>query len=592
MDWNSRTFDLSRSGQSRPPPRPAATMLSDDEIQGAADQLAEYNRSNTLPQILEQYAALIEDYKRLKSDYEEERDARERYKQLARGQERNPFVLVLVDGDGYPFHENLLDKGADGGSTAAQRLNEAIKADLVRKGLDQCKIMIRIYANVAGLSKALSKAGHVGAEKRSLAPFIASFNRSYGLTEFVDAGELKENADFKLRALMHLYAENAQCKHIYLALSHDVGYISDLTPYMMREHNERFTLIKAAGTRFHTQFTKLGMEVQEFPGVFRQTPLEAAIPPRPAQTAFGAVKVDNLPVRTLSAENRAPPPTASSLQGVGGDDRQSAVCTFHARGKCKYGKACKNIHVERTKSSSSPWRARSVADAHSDTNTPPQELEDGILSTASNTNSAIFATTRDDSALAALLPKKQDIADGYIAVNKHNHRLDPYVAPADPETSSRLSLRIARNRVCNSFHLNGFCDAGDSCAYDHEPVDSKSKVALELLARSQSCRKRGSCRDAFCNNGHICQNPRCKHYGGKAHCKLPYACHTEELVADRFIPANVKTPHASIAYHTTYSSSAASNADEDGADGTDSIPAEAENDERDELQWRKARPST
>jgi hypothetical protein len=36
----------------------------------------------------------MEDFKRLKSDYEEERDSRERYKQLAKGQERNPFVLV------------------------------------------------------------------------------------------------------------------------------------------------------------------------------------------------------------------------------------------------------------------------------------------------------------------------------------------------------------------------------------------------------------------------------------------------------------------------------------------------------------------
>lgn len=41
------------------------------------------------------------------------RDSRERYKQMARGQERNPFVLVLVDGDGYIFDDDLVGNGAE-----------------------------------------------------------------------------------------------------------------------------------------------------------------------------------------------------------------------------------------------------------------------------------------------------------------------------------------------------------------------------------------------------------------------------------------------------------------------------------------------
>lgn len=66
---------------------------------------------------------------------------------------------------------------------------------------DHCRVMVRVYANLAGLSKAVSKAKLCGAEKRSLAPFVASFNRSNDLFDFVDAGELKENADFKIRAM-------------------------------------------------------------------------------------------------------------------------------------------------------------------------------------------------------------------------------------------------------------------------------------------------------------------------------------------------------------------------------------------------------
>ena len=81
-------------------------MLGDKEIEAASSQLAAYRKDGTLNDILARYETLLGDYKRLKSDYEEEREARERWKQQARGQERNPFVLVLVDADGYIFDDD------------------------------------------------------------------------------------------------------------------------------------------------------------------------------------------------------------------------------------------------------------------------------------------------------------------------------------------------------------------------------------------------------------------------------------------------------------------------------------------------------
>ncbi|TKW54441.1 hypothetical protein CTA1_9694 [Colletotrichum tanaceti] len=558
-------------------------MLNEDEIERAASQLAAYRSSDSLPQILDQYATLIDDYRRLRSDYEEERDARERYKQLARDQERNPFVLVLVDGDGYPFHERLLDKGSDGGTTAAQLLNEAVKVDLRSKGLEECKIMIRIYANVAGLSKTLAKAGLVGAEKRSLGPFIAGFNRSYGLADYLDAGELKENADFKLRALMQLYADNAQCKHMYLAFCHDVGYSADLTPYV-REYSDKFTLIKAPGTKFHTQFTKLGMDIVGFPGVFRQTPLETAVPVRPAYNASASsstsasaapAKADNAATsRTPSAANRVP--TTASPSPVSGDARQGNVCRFHAVGKCKYGKTCKNTHVDRA-ASSTKWRRSSPDNLVSDTNNSLQDPEDIIVPGSDSQPSAtipakdgtnlqrqqqeshereIRELTRADLDFASSLPHKQDIPDGCIAVNAKNWRLDPYVPPSDPAIASRLNARITRHRLCNKFHLNGVCEAGDSCEYDHSPLEPEFKDALEFIARSSACSKRGACRNAKCTCGHICQNLRCKHYGGKTHCRLPLLSHTEDLTVDRFIPAEVKPSNNNNNINNNYASQA------------------------------------
>jgi len=492
------------------------TMLSDPEIERAAAQLADYKRSDALSKLLDQYSVLIEDYKRLKSDYEEERESREKYKQMAKDQERNPFVLVLVDGDGYVFNDDFLSKRAEGGSAAAQALNDEIKTSLRRKGLEHCQVMVRIYANVFGLSKVLSKTGVVGADSRSLAPFIASFNRSYGLTEFVDAGQLKENADFKLRALLRLYADNAQCKHIYFAACHDVGYISELTPFM--GNSSKFTLVNTPGIRFHDEFTKLGMGIEEFRGVFRHSPLDGtAYYPSNAATS----------VKPMPAQLQPPSPAKQSfVPGSTTSDNQKAVCLFHSLGKCRYGKACKMLHVNPPPDAKA---TRQYTDLPSPTT--PSATTNGATPTNPSLGTSMFL---------AKLPKKDDIPSGCVAVNGNNYRLDPYVPPVSPDVISRLKARVDKRRVCNSFHLQGACDAGDRCEYDHEPLEPEFLPALESLARSQPCPRRGACRLDGCTHGHICQNPECKHRGGKVYCKLPYLSHVEDLAVARYLPSVVK----------------------------------------------------
>lgn len=67
---------------------------------------------------------------------------------------------------------------------------------------DQCRVMIRIYANLLGLSKALARAGLSGNEARSFATFASSFTRSQDLADYIDAGDKKEGADHKIRGIV------------------------------------------------------------------------------------------------------------------------------------------------------------------------------------------------------------------------------------------------------------------------------------------------------------------------------------------------------------------------------------------------------
>lgn len=69
---------------------------------------------------------------------------------------------------------------------------------------DQCRIMVRVYANILGLSKILARAGMVGHEARSLSPFTSAFNRAQDLFDFVDAAEKKEGSDFKIRGKLRI----------------------------------------------------------------------------------------------------------------------------------------------------------------------------------------------------------------------------------------------------------------------------------------------------------------------------------------------------------------------------------------------------
>ncbi|KAJ0100722.1 hypothetical protein J7T55_010619 [Diaporthe amygdali] len=527
-------------GQNRLP-----TMLNDKELEAAANRLAAYRTSDALNDILTHYDTLLNNYKLLKSDYEEEREARERWKQQARGQERNPFVLVLVDADGYIFNDELIAAGHNGGGQAAQLLNHTVKASQEKKGLEHCETMVRVYANVAGLSKALAKWGLLGADKRSLGPFIANFNRSYGLSDFVDAGEFKENADFKLREMLRLYAENTQCKHIYFAACHDAGYVSQLTAY--RGQKDRFTLIKAPSLHFHDEFAKLGLSIEELPGVFRSAGSAMdALCPKPLQSA-------GKPYLSLST---------ARTQTVG----LKETCTFHSAGKCIYGEYCKNLHVgptplvmRRSKLSLSPWRNGSEAYNTIDYSLP--DTSHGASSRSYLQKPHPFAE----------LPRRDEMPDGYVAINRAQQRLDAYMPVPTPESEARLKVRSAVKRLCNTKTLTGSC-TNPHCEYDHGPLDEDLVPTLEWLARSIPCPRREKCRNAACTAGHLCQKPDCKNRGGKVFCRFTWGMHFDDLAVDRYLPAISNRQTASPrAQHTTPLPSDHANLDTngDGADGED-----------------------
>ncbi|KAK0265287.1 hypothetical protein LTR91_004038 [Friedmanniomyces endolithicus] len=487
-------------------------MLTEKELNLSSDQLKTFRQS----------------------DYEEARDSRERYKQIARKQERNPFVLVLLDGDNYVFEDDLVTDKIEGGQRAAQRLEDAVKRSLRHRGLEHCSVMVRIYADLVGLSKGLSRFKLAGPEKRSLTNFAVNFTRTNDLFDFVDAGDLEGTTNSKIRTLLRQTADNPQCKQIYFAGCHDTRYINELSPHS--SHQDRITLVKHP--ELHPELNKLGMRIEEFPTVFRSTPLDG-------QSINHAIKdlvAPTSPHEDAQSISQQALPTASA----------SRVCRWFQLGNCRYGKTCKNLHIKETtnvqsklgvinasdvkiwrktdhSSTPSPLPAASVAESSSDT-TDGHRIANNSR-TGSHPNSS---STSNRPSFATQLPR--NVPDGMIAVNAENHRLDKYV-DALADDRKELSNRTRTLKLCKNHHLQGYCpDSAEDCPYDHSYASPGVKLALQQFAHCLPCSRKGTCRRCDCWHGHVCQKPGCQYRGGNAKCSFPTSTHTQELELARFVP--------------------------------------------------------
>lgn len=487
-------------------------MPDERELDQLAIQLTGIKQQhNIIGEVLERYGKLLQDHKRLLSDLEEERDRREFYKQQTKGQDRDSYVLVLIDGDGYIFADDLISKYVDGqrkcmedgGLKAADLLDNAIKNDLKIRGLDRCRVEALVYANIAGLSKALARQGLAGQHSRSLAAFATGFTRGRSHFDYVDAGELKEGADFKIKAKFESAIANVQCKHIYFAGCHDVGYINLLQPYCGRsDQSSRITLLK--GSSFQPGFSTLGLQIQEpygeFRNIFRASPIEFS--------------------HTSAPGARAAPPAPSALPPTNPsrpDASLPSVCKFYLQGRCSYGKDCKNLH-------------------------PLKPHPNGHMS---STNIRMRQDIESQQEKAARLLPREAPEAGLIPLNCQDWRIDVYHPTLSSEQLRTWKEHTSKIKVCNNYHLGLGCDTY-GCQYNHHPLPPDQLETLRIMNRNNPCKQQGACRKKDCPKGHICQKD-CRGGAIPGMCKLPARAHLADFNVIKWVSAEagLESPTAS-----------------------------------------------
>lgn len=210
---------------------------------------------------------------------------------------RNPYIIVLIDGDGMIFNESLVRLGIEGGKQAANILRNSVLencSDLT----DHIEVMAKVCANMDGLSKALRRDGLIE-NADDFRDFTQGFTQGKASFDFIDVGHGKERADSKIKEIMRWHLKNHNCKQILLGISHDAGYAPFVDEVVTPDDRRRITIIEGCPTV--RELAATGLQILKFSKLFRAEKLVDRVPNAPPATWAGVTSIVTAP----------PPPVAS-----------------------------------------------------------------------------------------------------------------------------------------------------------------------------------------------------------------------------------------------------------------------------------------
>ncbi|WYZ37371.1 hypothetical protein EsH8_II_000877 [Colletotrichum jinshuiense] len=205
---------------------------------------------------------------------------------------RNPYVLILIDGDGLIFQENFIRQGIEGGKQAAYALRSAV-AEYVGSQSGEVEIVAKVCVNLSGLGRAMRRDGCLDSEV-DLKEFSLGFTQAKASFDFIDVGHGKERADSKIKEATRWHLRNYNCRQILLGISHDAGYAPFLDEILQdTDTRARISIIEGVATARELKNTNVHI-LDPLPGLFRNQKLvdrngdrgaEAAYVKSPATTA-------------------------------------------------------------------------------------------------------------------------------------------------------------------------------------------------------------------------------------------------------------------------------------------------------------------
>lgn len=115
-------------------------------------------------------------------------------------QDREPFVVILLDGEGIIFKDEYFQQGEEGGRNAAKQLEAGLRSYLSTNlsSINEPKLLTKVYLDVRGLGELCARTGLI-ADAASIHEFVRGFNETMPHSEIVDIASGKRKAFHKIQ---------------------------------------------------------------------------------------------------------------------------------------------------------------------------------------------------------------------------------------------------------------------------------------------------------------------------------------------------------------------------------------------------------
>lgn len=393
---------------------------------------------------------------------------------------RNPYIAILIDGDGLIFKDEYIKAGIEGGKKAAYALRNAV-AKQCEGHAHEIEISAKIVANLSGLARAMTRDG-ITENVNELKDFMLGFTQAKASFDFVDVGYGKERADSKIKETTRWHLQNHNCRQILLGVSHDAGYAPFLDE-ILKDDTTRKRITVLEGVSTVRDITSTGVHVFKLDdGLFRADKL-----------------VDR---------NSISSPSQGGANGTAGSGSAAAAVASSSSPNSNISSA--------VPSTASPFSTFAQAIAKVKPASPPPQVTLPLAPRSANAGKKAQQSSK-----SKWKPGPRGL-DKTISVNQ-----------VILETVKR---RKDNNKLCNNHFLRGPCSKGDSCTFVHHYKPSADELdAIAFLSRLNPCTSGQDCDADDCIYGHHCPNVRegtCTH----PYCKFPKDAHPPDT---KFKNANV-----------------------------------------------------
>ncbi|CAG8925401.1 unnamed protein product [Penicillium salamii] len=357
--------------------------------------------------------------------------------------DREPFVVLLLDGEGIMFKDEFLLLGEQGGRNAAKQLWKSLQSYVATNlpTIAEPKIMTKIYLNVKGLLDTYNRGG-MTVEISIISDFIRGFNESASFFEIVDVGTGKNKAHDKIKEAFKLYLYNCHCHQLFLGCPSNDEYAGSLRELISgANYKGRVSLVEGLPLeKEFDDFRQQDYRITQFPDVFRSTKIVPSVP------SWTAPWKSAIPSRTLLT----PSPT-QQFQTPAPLSRTS-------------------------------------------TSTSVSNLGVPLAPVTNKPDPSDFQVVRPK-VLGAYPPKT-------VERNKYGQRVDRLDFKSIPRDDLN---KLKKLKLCNYHFLLGECPNEESCYHDHDRKLSRQDLhILSAIARMTPCRFGLECDDVECIYGHRC----------------------------------------------------------------------------------------